>query len=108
MINRVLMPREILVGGGSRFKLSQVLAATGVRKPLLVTDPVMVKLGHAQALQASLAEAGLAADIFSHVVEDPTDISVGDVVTRIKAGEHDGLVALGGSSALDTAKAAAI
>lgn len=108
MINRVLMPREILVGGGSRFKLSQVLAATGVRKPLLVTDPVMVKLGHAQALQASLAEAGLVATIFSDVVEDPTDISVGDVVTRIKSGEHDGLVALGGGSAIDTAKAAAI
>jgi alcohol dehydrogenase class IV len=108
MINRVLMPREILVGGGSRFKLPQVLAGSGVRKPLLVTDPVMVKLGHAQLLQAALAEAGLTADIFSDVVEDPTDISVGDLVARIKVGQHDGLVALGGGSAIDTAKAAAI
>ncbi len=108
MINRVLMPREILIGGGSRFKLAQVLAGLGVRKPLLITDPVMVRLGHAETLKASLGEVGLEAEIFSEVVEDPTDVSVASVVARIKAGGHDGLVALGGGSAMDTAKAAAI
>lgn len=108
MINRVLMPREILIGGGSRFKLAQVLAGLGVRKPLLITDPVMVRLGHAETLKTSLAEVGLEAEIFSEVVEDPTDVSVASVVARIKAGGHDGLVALGGGSAMDTAKAAAI
>jgi alcohol dehydrogenase class IV len=108
MINRVLMPREILIGGGSRFKLAEVLKNLGVRRPLFVTDPVMRKLGHAEALATALADAGVEAAIFSDVVEDPTDISVAAVVTRIRVGDHDGLVALGGGSAMDTAKAAAI
>lgn len=108
MINRVLMPREILIGGGSRFKLPSVLAGLGVRRPLLVTDPVMLRLGHAEALKEIMVSAGLEADIFSQVVEDPTDTSVAAVVERVVSGNHDGLVALGGGSAIDTAKAAAI
>ncbi|MFB9948949.1 iron-containing alcohol dehydrogenase [Rhizobium puerariae] len=108
MINRVLMPREILIGGGSRFKLASVLASLDVRNPLLVTDPIMVKLGHADILNAALAEGGLVSAVFSGVVEDPTDVSIAAVVERIATGNHDGLVALGGGSAIDTAKAAAI
>lgn len=108
MINRVLMPREILIGGGSRFKLAGLLQSLGVSRPLLVTDPVMVKLGHAESLIAALAEAGLAAALFSAVVEDPTDISVNALASAIAEGGHDGLVALGGGSAIDTAKAGAI
>jgi alcohol dehydrogenase class IV len=108
MINRVLMPGEILIGGGSRFRLSAVLSSLGIRRPLLVTDPVMVALGHADALVQALSNDGLVVEIFSGVVEDPTDVSVSAAVERIAAGSHDGLVALGGGSAIDTAKAAAI
>lgn len=109
MINRILTPREILVGGGSRHRLPALLKATfGVKRPLLITDPAMVRLGHAGALLDGLREAGFAAALFSDVVEDPTDVSVEAAARLIQAGKHDGLVALGGGSAIDTAKAAAI
>lgn len=108
MINRVLMPREILIGGGSRFRLPGVLKGLGVLRPLLVADPVMVMLGHADGLRDALMREGIEAGIFSDVVEDPTDISVAVVAERVVAGRHDGLVAIGGGSAIDTAKAAAI
>jgi alcohol dehydrogenase class IV len=109
MMNRILTPREILVGGGSRHRLSSILKTTfGVERPLLVTDPAIVRLGHAEQLLGGLREAGLAAALFADVVEDPTDVSVAAVAQLIQAGEHDGLVALGGGSAIDTAKAAAI
>nr|CAD6628384.1 dehydrogenase [Rhizobium sp. TCK] len=108
MINRVLMPREILIGGGSRFQLAKVLDGLEVSKPLLVTDPVMVKLGHAEALTSSLKQGGIESGTFSGVVEDPTDVSIAEVVAQIHHGDHDAIVALGGGSAIDTAKAAAI
>ncbi|MBD0415447.1 iron-containing alcohol dehydrogenase [Oryzicola mucosus] len=108
MINRVLMPREILIGGGSRYRLGDVLISLNVSRPLLVTDPTMVKLGHAQDLCRSLEKKGLAAGVFADVVEDPTDVSIHALAAQIQAGDHDGLVALGGGSAIDTAKAAAL
>lgn len=108
MINRVLMPREMLIGGGSRFRLPSVLKSLGVGRPLLVCDPVMRKLGHADALLQALAGEGIEAAVFAEVVEDPTDISVAALVKRVSDGGHDGLVALGGGSAMDTAKAGAI
>lgn len=108
MINRVLMPREMLIGGGSRFRLPAMLKSLGVNRPLLVCDPVMQKLGHADALLQALPGEGIDGAIFSEVVEDPTDISIAALVKRISQGRHDGLVALGGGSAMDTAKAGAI
>lgn len=108
MINRVLMPREMLIGGGSRFRLPAMLKSLGVNRPLLVCDPVMQKLGHADALLQALSGEGINGAIFSEVVEDPTDISIAALVKRISDGSHDGLVALGGGSAIDTAKAGAI
>ncbi|WP_312361606.1 iron-containing alcohol dehydrogenase [Agrobacterium sp.] len=108
MINRVLMPREMLIGGGSRFRLPAMLKSLGVNRPLLVCDPVMQKLGHADALLQALPGEGIDGAIFSEVVEDPTDISIAALVKRISDGRHDGLVALGGGSAMDTAKAGAI
>ncbi|TRB07464.1 iron-containing alcohol dehydrogenase [Agrobacterium tumefaciens] len=108
MINRVLMPREMLIGGGSRFRLPAMLKSLGVNRPLLVCDPVMQKFGHADALLQALSSEGIDGAIFSEVVEDPTDISIAALVKRISDGSHDGLVALGGGSAMDTAKAGAI
>ncbi|CUX01478.1 Iron-containing alcohol dehydrogenase [Agrobacterium fabacearum S56] len=108
MINRVLMPREMLIGGGSRFRLPSLLKSLGVKRPLLVCDPVMQKLGHADALLQALGGEGIDAAIFADVVEDPTDISIATLVKRVSGGGHDGLVALGGGSAMDTAKAGAI
>ncbi|MFK3779350.1 iron-containing alcohol dehydrogenase [Agrobacterium sp. NPDC089420] len=108
MINRVLMPREMLIGGGSRFRLPAVVKSLGVNRPLLVCDPVMQKLGHAEALLQALAGEGIEAAVFSDVVEDPTDLSIAALVKRVADGDHDGLVALGGGSAMDTAKAGAI
>ncbi|AMY70126.1 iron-containing alcohol dehydrogenase [Frigidibacter mobilis] len=108
MINRILTPRELLVGGGARHKLAGLLQSLGVQCPLVVTDPTMVKVGHAGEMMDGLTVAGFEAGLFAEVVEDPTDLSVAALVAAATAGGHDGLVALGGGSAIDTAKAAGI
>lgn len=108
MITRIQTPRDILVGGGSRHQLASLLQSLGVSRPLVVTDPAMVKIGHVANLLDGLATAGLKAGLFSEVVEDPTDVSVAALVAVAQSGAHDGLVALGGGSTIDTAKAAGI
>lgn len=107
-INRVLTPREMLIGGGARHQLPVLLKALGVSRPLLVTDGTMVKVGHAAGITDGLRAAGLECSLFADVVEDPTDVSVALLVDQAKANGHDALIALGGGSAIDTAKAAAI
>ena len=108
MINRILTPRDILVGGGARHELAGLLNSRGVKRPLVVTDPTMVQVGHAADIIDGLTAAGLDAGLFAESVEDPTDVSVAALVAVAQAGKHDGLVALGGGSAIDTAKAAGI
>lgn len=107
-INRVLAPRELLIGGGARHRLAGLLKSLGVSRPLLVTDQTMVTVGHAAAITEGLVAEGLSFGLFADVVEDPTDVSVAALVVQAREGGHDGLVALGGGSAIDTAKAAGI
>jgi alcohol dehydrogenase class IV len=108
LINRILMPRELIVGGGARFRLPDLVKSLRAKRPLLITDPAMARLGHSKVLLEALRQESIPAAVFADVVEDPTDVSVAAVVARIKDGGHDCIVALGGGSAMDTAKAAAI
>ncbi|QTL02655.1 iron-containing alcohol dehydrogenase [Aquabacter sp. L1I39] len=108
MINRILTPRELLIGGGSLKLLPELLARLGVRKPLLVVDPTILRLGLADGAITALEAAGTAPVVFSEVVEDPTDVSVLDAVNLLKSQGCDGVIGFGGGSAIDTAKGAAI
>jgi alcohol dehydrogenase class IV len=107
-MNRILTPRELLVGGGSLSALRALLANLNVRNPLLVIDPTILRIGLARPALQALSEAGVRFDVFSDVVEDPTDSSVVAAVGRIKEGQHDAVIGFGGGSAIDTAKAAAL
>lgn len=108
MINRVLTPRELLIGGGSLGQLPALVARLGITRPLLVVDPTILKLGLADGAIAAVEAAGFDLGVFSAVVEDPTDASVAEAVDAIRAGQRDGVIGFGGGSAIDTAKAAAI
>ncbi|GGF63866.1 dehydrogenase [Azorhizobium oxalatiphilum] len=108
MLNRVLTPRELLIGGGSLAQLPALLGRLGMARPFLVIDPTILRLGLADGAIAAVREAGLDLEVFSDVVEDPTDESVDRAVARIREGGRDGVIGFGGGSAIDTAKAAAI
>lgn len=101
-------PRLMLVGGGTVRQTAEVLAKFGLRRPLVVTDPFMASSGLVERCLAPLAEAGIAADVFSDTVPDPTDTVVQAGVERLAGRGYDCLIGFGGGSPIDTAKAMAI
>ena len=92
---------------GASSKLGQVLALHGIRKPLLCTDRGLVDLGMVDALAANLSNDA-ALTIFDGTPENPTQVAVEDAVAQYLEAGCDGVVALGGGSSMDLAKAVAL
>lgn len=101
-------PTAIKVGPGRIAELPGLCAGLGVRKPLLVTDPGIAALPLlARAVDACRA-AGLDCGVFHDVKGNPTARNVDAGVQVFRRGGHDGVIALGGGSALDAGKAIAL
>lgn len=93
-------------GRGASKEIGHDLAARGASRVLLVTDAGLVAAGHAQPLADSLTAAGLAVTAYDRVQVEPTDQSLAEAVDHARAtGPFDAIVALGGGSSIDTAKA---
>ena len=105
---QVVLPRVMHVGSAASHKAGAVLSPLACSRPLLVTDAMMVKLGYAAAVQQALAQAGIACDVFDGTVPEPTDASIEAGVEKVRHGNYDAIVALGGGSPIDSAKAIAI
>ncbi|MAT91317.1 MAG: alcohol dehydrogenase [Halioglobus sp.] len=102
------LPRILRVGAGASAELPQALAQLSLSRPLLVTDPFMLECGYCARLQQALDSAGIAWGLFADCVPDPTTDSVYAALEVLRAGEYDCVVALGGGSSMDTAKAVAV
>jgi alcohol dehydrogenase class IV len=101
-------PTAVRFGPGRVVELPDACRALGIARPLLVTDPALAQhvIGH-QVLEIARA-AGLAIDVFADVRPNPTGANVAAGVDAYRAGGHDGVIALGGGSGLDAAKAVAL
>lgn len=101
-------PTSVRVGVGRIRELPACCRQLGMRSPLLVTDPGLAALPMvASTIEACRAD-GLAAGLFYSIKGNPTGRNVVDGVAAFKAGTHDGVIAFGGGSALDAAKAVAL
>jgi alcohol dehydrogenase class IV len=101
-------PRIIEIGGGSVAKAAALLHRLGLKHPLIVSDPFMVSSGLIERLTGPLGQAGIEFDIFSDTVPEPDDTVVERGVAQLTAKPYDCLIAFGGGSPIDTAKAMAI
>ncbi len=97
-------PTRVVLGPGALARLPAELERLGVRRPLVVTDRGVVKAGLAGRVHALLAGAGLRFARFEDVQANPTDRDATDGLAAYRAGDCDGLVAIGGGSSLDAAK----
>lgn len=107
MIHEVMLPSRIVYGVGSFAEVGAHAAALG-SKALIVSDPVMERIGHVAACMRYLDEAGVSCAVYSGVHTEPTDLHVDEAMRICSEAECDVVVAVGGGSCIDAAKAVAV
>ncbi|WDE05766.1 iron-containing alcohol dehydrogenase [Thalassomonas viridans] len=100
-------PSQIRAGAGQLSILPQSCKALNMQKPLLVTDPGLAALPVVAEALELCRDAGLACGLFSAVEGNPKGENISKGVAAFHGGQHDGVIALGGGSALDAGKAVA-
>jgi alcohol dehydrogenase class IV len=103
-ISQFSFPNTIYFGAGAIDNLPEYIRDTGFQKPLVVTDPGMVNTDVFPRVESVLKAAGMDYAVFSEVNPNPLDSDIDKAVAVFKAESCDGLVGLGGGSALDAAK----
>jgi len=97
-------PTAIRFGAGRINELADACRAAGIERPLLVTDAGLAKLAITARAMDFIKEAGLPVALFSDVQSNPVDSNVEAGIAAYRAAGHDGIVAFGGGSGLDTGK----
>ena len=100
-----LCPVPIAYGPGRLAEIAQRCIGLGVHNPLIVTDRGSRDLPFIARLQTLLHDAGLKAALFSDISPNPVDGEIGAGRAAFLAGGHDAIIAIGGGSAMDGAKA---
>lgn len=95
----------LLVGPGSSARLGQAVCGFGHRKVLIVTDPIVSGLGLLNRLTQALTEGGTAFVVFDEITQDAPIPLIEKGIAVFKTEGCDAIVAFGGGSAMDAAKA---
>ena len=107
-MNRFVLNETSYHGAGCISAVVDEAKARGFKKALVVTDKDLMKFGVAGKVLALLDEAGLAYQVYDECKANPTIKNVQDGVAAFKAAGADYLIAIGGGSSMDTAKAIGI
>ena len=95
-------------GAGCREVIADEVRKRGFHKALFVTDKDLIRFGVAEKIEQVLRKAGIPYEIFSDLKANPTIANVQSGVAAFKASGADFIIALGGGSSIDTAKAIGI
>jgi alcohol dehydrogenase class IV len=101
-------PTNVKVGAGRIKELADLCKSMGMQSPLLITDPGLAALPMLKAVVDDLNQPGLNCGLFSGIKANPTGENVDDGTAYYREHKHDGVIAFGGGSALDAAKAVAL
>ena len=96
---------SVRYGAGVTREVGMDLADLAVRHALVVIDPVVSKLPTGDVVRNSLDAAGVKFTVYDRIRVEPTDESFLDAIGFGKAHPFDAIVAVGGGSTIDTAKA---
>jgi hydroxyacid-oxoacid transhydrogenase len=96
---------SVRFGAGVTREVGMDLADYGVARALVLTDPVLVKMRPVQIVLESLRDNGIEAVVYDRVRVEPTDESFLDAIEFARQNEFEAIVAVGGGSTIDTAKA---
>lgn len=101
------MPKAVFYGNGSFTNLGEQAALLG-KQALIISDSIMEKIGNVDSCEKYLEEAGVSFVRYVEVNSEPTDLYVSDALDILREHQCDLIVAIGGGSCLDVAKAVAV
>ena len=105
MANRIVLNETSYHGAGAIKEIANEVKVRGFAKAFVCSDPDLIKFGVTKKVTDVLDEAGLAYEIYSNIKPNPTIENVQTGVAAFKASGADYLVAIGGGSPIDAAKA---
>ena len=104
LVSKWNYPTTVRFGAGRISELAEACLASGIKKPLFVTDPGLAKMQIVAGALAGLKAAGVKYGLFHDVQPNPVAANVEAGIKAVRAGKHDGVIAFGGGSALDVGK----
>ena len=108
MANRFVLNERSYHGKGAIQEIAGEVTSRGLQKALVCSDPDLLKFGVTQKVTDVLDAAGIAYEVYSEIKPNPTIENVKDGVEAAKAAQADCIIAIGGGSSMDTAKAIGI
>ncbi len=108
MANRFILNETSYHGSGAIGAIAAEAKARGFKKALVCSDPDLIRLGISKKVFDILDDASLSYDVFSDIKPNPTVENVQAGVEQFKKSEADYIIAIGGGSSIDTAKAIGI
>lgn len=107
-MNRIILNETSYHGAGAVREIVTELANRGLKKPIVFSDPDLVKFGVTQKVTALLDDAKIPYVLYSDIKPNPTIENVKQGVKSFKKAKADCIIAIGGGSSMDTAKAVGI
>jgi len=101
-------PVPIRFGAGSISQLADACQSLDIQRPLWVTDRGLAEQDFIKSVLKTSQLAGINTALFSHIQSNPTGQNIEQGVEAYRNGQHDGVIAIGGGSALDAGKAIAL
>ena len=108
MVNRIILNETSYPGAGAVKSIVAELSARGLKKPIVFSDPDLVKFGVTKKVTDLLDKAKVKYALFTDIKPNPTIANVKNGVKAAKAAKADSIIAIGGGSSMDTAKAVGI
>lgn len=107
-MNRFVLNETSYHGKGAIKEIATELKKRGLKKPLVCSDPDLIKFGVTKKVLDVLDEAKISYEIYSNIKPNPTIENVQTGVATYKSSKADCIVAVGGGSSMDTSKAIGI
>lgn len=108
MANRIILNSISYHGSGAIKEIPALVAARGWKKIFVTSDPDLIKFGVTAKVTDILDAAGIAYSVYSKIKPNPTIENVQEGVKAFKEAQADSIIAIGGGSSMDTAKAIGI
>ena len=108
MATRMTQSAPMLFGVGALAELGDELAILGAKKAIIITDKGVTGAGVTEKVEKAVRSAGIICSVYDDCLSDAPSDSIPVAASAIRAAEADVIIALGGGSSMDTAKAASL